>query len=53
MNILYIGAFRLPNLDAAAPRVLNNAKAMREAGHNVKFISWGGKYRVFYCGKSG
>lgn len=45
MNILYIGAFRLPNLDAAAPRVLNNAKAMREVGHVVKFISWGGKYR--------
>ncbi len=35
MNILYIGAFRLPNLDAAAPRVLNNAKAMREAGYNM------------------
>ena len=45
MNIIYIGAFRLPNLDAAAPRVLNNAKAMREARCNVKFISWGGKYR--------
>ncbi|WP_455637907.1 glycosyltransferase [Parabacteroides sp.] len=45
MNIVYIGAFRLPNLDAAAPRVLNNAKAMREARCNVKFISWGGKYR--------
>ena len=45
MKILYIGAFRLPNYDAAAPRVLNNAKAFREAGHEVSFISWGGKYR--------
>lgn len=45
MNIIYIGAFRLPNLDAAAPRVLNNAKAFRALGHDVSFISWGGAYR--------
>ena len=45
MNIVYIGAFRLPNLDAAAPRVLNNAKVFKELGYNVKFISWGGEYR--------
>lgn len=45
MNIIYIGAFRLPNLDAAAPRVLNNAKAFRALGHEVSFISWGGRYR--------
>ena len=45
MLILYIGAFRLPNLDAAAPRVINNAKALRALGHDVKFISWGGRYR--------
>ena len=45
MNIVYVGAFRLPNLDAAAPRVLNNAKALRQLGHDVKFISWGGQYR--------
>ena len=45
MNIIYIGAFRLPNFDAAAPRVLNNAKIFRKLGHNVKFISWGGQYR--------
>ena len=44
MNIVYTGAFRLPNLDAAAPRVLNNAKILRELGHNIKFISWGGEY---------
>lgn len=45
MNILYIGAFRLPNLDAAAPRVLNNAKVLRKLGHSVNLISWGGRYR--------
>ena len=45
MRIVYCGCFRLPNFDAAAPRVLNNAKAFRKMGHEVKFISWGGKYR--------
>lgn len=46
MNIIYVGAFRLPNLDAAAPRVLNNAKAFRALGHEVRFISWGGQYKA-------
>lgn len=45
MRIVYCGSFRLPNYDAAAPRVLNNAKLFRNAGHSVKFISWGGRYR--------
>lgn len=45
MKIIYIGAFRLPNLDAAAARVLNNAKALRALGCEVKFISWSGQYR--------
>ena len=45
MNIIYLGAFRLPNYDAAAPRVLNNARALRMLGNKVTFISWGGKYR--------
>lgn len=45
MRIVYCGCFRLPNFDAAAPRVLNNAKAFYALGHEVKFISWGGKYR--------
>lgn len=45
MRIVYCGCFRLPNFDAAAPRVLNNAKIFREVGHTVRFISWGGKYR--------
>ena len=44
MKILYLGCFRLPNYDAAAPRVLNNARAMLLCGHDVSFISWGGKY---------
>lgn len=44
MKILYLGCFRLPNFDAAAPRVLNNARAMQLCGHEVSFISWGGKY---------
>lgn len=45
MRIVYCGAFRLPCFDAAAPRVLNNAKAFRVAGHDVSFISWSGRYR--------
>lgn len=44
MKILYLGCFRLPNYDAAAPRVLNNARAMQLCGHEVSFISWGGIY---------
>jgi len=45
MRIVYFGAFRLPNLDAAAARVLNIARALRESGHQVSFISWGGIQR--------
>ena len=45
MRIVYIGSFRLPNFDAAAARVLNVARALRLAGHEVNFISWGGKER--------
>lgn len=45
MNILYLGSFRLPNYDAAAPRVLSIARAMAINGHSVSFISWGGRYR--------
>lgn len=37
-NILYVGFFSLPDKDAAANRVMNNAKALRECGHNVIFI---------------
>lgn len=46
MNIVYVGAFRLPNYDAAASRILNNAKAIRAAGHNIRFICWGGEYPI-------
>lgn len=45
MKIIYIGSFRLPNYDAAAARVLNVARALRLAGHEVSFISWGGEER--------
>ncbi len=45
MKIIYIGSFRLPNCDAAAARVLNVARALRLAGHEVRFISWGGEQR--------
>ena len=37
-TILYIGFFSLPDHDAAAHRVLNNAKAFRRLGHTVIFI---------------
>lgn len=42
---MYIGAFRLPNYDAAAARVLNIARSLRLSGHEIKFISWGGSQR--------
>lgn len=44
MNIVYVGAFRFPKYDAAAARVLNNARCLRAIGHSVEFISWGGCY---------
>ena len=43
--ILYTGAFRFPIGDAAAPRVLNNAKILRELGYDVVFIGFGGEAR--------
>ena len=36
--ILYIGAFELPDRDAAAHRVLSNAKIFRQMGYKVVFI---------------
>ena len=44
MNIVYLGPFRFPIFDAAAARVLNNAKCMQSIGHNVFVVSWGGSY---------
>lgn len=37
-NILYAGFFALPDKDAAANRVMNNAKAFRDAGNTVFFL---------------
>ncbi|WKA50218.1 glycosyltransferase [Planococcus liqunii] len=36
-TIIYIGAFELPDKDAAAHRVLNNAKIFKKLGYNVVF----------------
>lgn len=44
-TIIYTGAFRFPIGDAAAPRVLNNAKILRELGYDVVFIGFGGEAR--------
>jgi hypothetical protein len=44
-NVIYTGAFRFPNGDAASQRVLNNAKIFRDLGYKVIFISWGGASR--------
>jgi len=45
MHIIYLGSFRFPNFDAAAARVLNVARALRLAGHEISFVSWGGEER--------
>lgn len=37
-TILYVGGFELPDKNAAAHRVLNNAKALRELGYTVRFL---------------
>lgn len=37
--ILYIGGFQLPDKNAAALRVMSNAKAFRELGYTVVFIN--------------
>lgn len=47
MKILYIGGFELPDKNAAAHRVMSNAKIIRELGGEVVFVgvdkdlSWG------------
>ena len=45
MRIIYTGFFRFPCYDAAASRVLNKARILRALGHDVMFISFGGKER--------
>lgn len=37
-NILYVGFYTLPDKEAAANRVINNAKALRKAGNEVFFL---------------
>lgn len=37
-TIIYIGGFELPDKNAAAHRVINNGKALRDLGYNVVFI---------------
>lgn len=37
-TIIYIGGFELPDKNAAAHRVLSNAKVLRKIGYNVVFI---------------
>ena len=37
-KILYVGGFELPDKNAAAHRVLGNAKALREIGYEVVFL---------------
>lgn len=37
-NILYIGGFELPDKNAAAHRVINNARLLRELGYSVSFL---------------
>lgn len=37
-KILYIGGFNLPNKNAAAQRVVSNAKLLRDLGYEVKLV---------------
>ncbi len=37
-TIVYIGGFRLPDKNAAASRVINNAKILRRLGYKIVFI---------------
>ena len=39
-RILYVGGFILPDKNAAAQRVINNAKAIRKNGNEVIFINY-------------
>jgi glycosyltransferase involved in cell wall biosynthesis len=53
MHIIYIGQFRLPAQDAAAARVLNVGRSLRQAGHQVSYISWGGQQKKEHRGEDG
>lgn len=39
-NVLYTGAFRFPDQDAAAFRVFSIAELLKSTGHNVVFAGW-------------
>jgi len=52
-KVIYVGAFRFPAGDAAASRVLNNAKILRALGYKVIFVSWGGKHQESDKGEDG
>ncbi len=41
-TILYLGGFKLPDLNAAAHRVINNGKILRKAGYDVVYLGAGG-----------
>ena len=45
MRFLYLGPFRFPDRDAAASRVLNNARILKDLGHTVTILSFGGQYK--------
>jgi glycosyltransferase involved in cell wall biosynthesis len=45
MRILYTGAFRFPDKDAASQRVLNIGKIFRKVGYDVTFFGWEKKER--------
>lgn len=51
-RFFYTGAFRFPNKDAAAARVIGNAKVLRKLGHEVIFLGWEENYKdkVVYDG---
>ena len=44
MKIIYTGGFRFNDNEAAEGRVLNNDKLLRDLGHEVIFVCWGGRY---------
>lgn len=39
-SILYVGPFKLPDQNAAAQRVIGNAKALAQIGHQVFFVNY-------------
>jgi len=53
MRFIYTGYFRFPNGDAAASRILNNARILRDLGHDVFVVSFGGTPRTEDLKESG